>query len=166
MFCPQCGAANDETDRFCRACGLDLSRRTRPDATADHPQDYQQDYQQDYAGDYQQTYPQDHQAYRPAYQTPPSHGGGRHVPSYMGWAIVVLLFCFWPTGIAAVVNAGRVGNQVALGDIAGAEESSRRAKMWCWASLGIAVVLWLMALLLWYFYYREVLDLYNPYDLL
>ncbi len=63
-----------------------------------------------------------------------------NIPSYMGWAIAVLILCFWPTGIAAVVHASRVNSRLALGDIAGAQESSRKAKMWCWITFAIAVI--------------------------
>jgi hypothetical protein len=57
----------------------------------------------------------------------------------MAWAIITLILCFWPTGIAAVVYASRVGDRLAIGDIAGAREASRKAKMWSWISFGIAL---------------------------
>jgi hypothetical protein len=61
------------------------------------------------------------------------------IPNYLGWAIAVLILCFWPTGIAAVVYAVKVNNKLALGDIAAAQEASRKAKMWCWVSFIVAV---------------------------
>jgi len=57
----------------------------------------------------------------------------------MGWAIATLILCFWPTGIVAVVYASKVGNRLALGDVLGAQEASRKAKMWCWITFGIGV---------------------------
>ena len=48
----------------------------------------------------------------------------------MGWAIATLILCFWPTGIVAVVYASKVGNRLAVGDVPGAQEASRKAKMW------------------------------------
>lgn len=161
MYCPQCGGTNDDTAKFCNSCGLDLAGYKEqwagpvgePTAPAQSTQQssaqpappygqpdqstYQQPYQAPYQPPYQQQYPSTYQPqYRPisGYVPPPN------VPSYMGWAIAVLILCFWPTGIAAVVYASQVGNKLALGDIAGAQESSRKAKMWCWISFIIAIV--------------------------
>jgi hypothetical protein len=63
----------------------------------------------------------------------------RDVPTYLAQAILVTLFCFWPTGIPAIVNAARVNSKLVRGDYAGALEASRKAKMWCWISLGVGV---------------------------
>jgi hypothetical protein len=118
MYCPRCGATNEDSARFCNACGSDLSRpQQQVQATP---------------------------AYQPAYQAPQyrpvaSYGAIPRIPSYMGWAIAVLILCFWPTGIAAVVYASQVDNKLAFGDIAGAQESSRKAKMWCWITFGIGI---------------------------
>ena len=56
---------------------------------------------------------------------------GAAVDNYMVWAVLVTLFCFLPTGIAAIVFASQVSTKLAAGDYAGAMESSRKAKMWC-----------------------------------
>jgi hypothetical protein len=146
MFCPKCGATNDDAARFCGACGLDLSNyRTQPGAPVQ--QAYQQPTQQAYQPPVQQVtvYQQPNQA--PGYGAM-GYGAMPRVASHMGWAIAVLILCFWPTGIAAVVNASRVNNRLALGDIAGAQESSRKAKMWCWITFGIGVVLAILVILL------------------
>ena len=73
--------------------------------------------------------------YQPAY----NYGNVPKIPSYLAWAIVTLILCFWPTGIVAVVYASKVGNRLVLGDVPGAQEASRKAKMWCWITFGIAV---------------------------
>ena len=68
------------------------------------------------------------------------------VPTYLVWAILVTLLCFLPTGIVAIVYATQVSNKLAVGDVAGARDSSGKAKMWCIISavggilLGIALV--------------------------
>lgn len=68
------------------------------------------------------------------------------IPTYLAWAILVTLLCFLPTGIAAIVYASQVSSKLAVGDVAGAMESSRKAKMWTIISavagivLGIALV--------------------------
>ena len=99
-------------------------------------------YQQGYPAGYQQP------VYPPAgYQRPGyNYGTIPNIPSYMGWAIATLILCFWPTGIVAVVFASRVGNRLALGDIPGAQEASRKAKMWTWITFGIGVALWIIVI--------------------
>jgi hypothetical protein len=49
------------------------------------------------------------------------------IPSHLGWAIAGLILC-WPFGIAAIVNATRVDSWILRGEIARAEEASRKAK--------------------------------------
>jgi hypothetical protein len=159
MWCPRCGAANDDGARFCSSCGTDMGSSGQQQGAGGQPPTYQQPYQQTYQQPYQQQYQQPYQA--PRYASGPGYGAVPHVPSYMGWAIVVLILCFWPTGIAAVVNASRVGNMLALGNIAGAQESSRKAKMWCWITFGIGVAWAIIVSLVWYFYWRTAVGLYD-----
>jgi len=163
MYCPQCGGTNDDTARFCSACGLDLGKykeQWREPGKAYEGQTrsaYEQPVQQTPA--YQQPpyhQPPYQQQYQPTYQAAPYRAAGGYgaipnIPSYMGWAIAVLICCFWPTGIAAVVYASQVGNKLALGDVAGAQEASRKAKMWCWISFGIAIAGVALAILIWIF---------------
>jgi hypothetical protein len=102
-------------------------------------------YQQ--APTYQQAPPYRQTPYPGNYQGPPYAPYGPHgpygqiarIPSYLGWAIAVLILCFWPTGIVAVVYASQVDNKLVTGDIPGAQYSSRRAKLWCWITFGIGV---------------------------
>jgi hypothetical protein len=158
MYCPRCGGANDDTARFCSACGLDLAKYKEqwqeggsPDSGVSQPA-YRQPANQ--PPTHQQ--PPYQQQYQPVYQPPSYRAAGGYgtipnIPSYMGWAIAVLILCFWPTGIAAVVYASQVGNKLALGDIEGARESSRKAKMWCWISFGIAIAGVALAVIIWIF---------------
>ena len=141
MYCPQCGGNNEDSAKFCTKCGLDLDKHRQPpqgpgaestgQQTGQQPPPYQQQYQQQY----QQTRQPPPQYFQPA----SAHGAVPRIPSYMAWAIVTLILCFWPTGIVAVVYASQVGNKLTLGDYAGAQESSRKAKVWCWVTFGIAI---------------------------
>lgn len=65
---------------------------------------------------------------------------GMPPPNYLVWAILVTLFCFLPTGIAAIVFASQVGTKWAAGDAVGALDSSNKAKTWCIVSAAIGVV--------------------------
>lgn len=62
------------------------------------------------------------------------------VPNYLVWAILVTLFCFLPTGIAAIVFASQVNTKLAAGDVAGAVEASNKAKLWTIISAVVGVV--------------------------
>jgi len=63
-----------------------------------------------------------------------------HVPNYLVPAIFATLCCCLPFGIPSIVYAAQVNGKLSAGDIAGAEEASRKAKMWFWIAfcLGLA----------------------------
>jgi ABC-type Fe3+ transport system permease subunit len=70
-----------------------------------------------------------------------------YVPNYLVQAILVTLFCCIPFGIVAIVYAAQVNSKLAIGDLKGAQESSKNAKTWCWVSFGIGlavIVLWII----------------------
>lgn len=57
------------------------------------------------------------------------------VPNYLTRAILVTIFCCLPFGIPAIVYASQVNGKLQAGDSAGAQESSRKARLWCWWSV-------------------------------
>lgn len=72
---------------------------------------------------------------------------GPTIPNYLVQAILVTLCCCLPFGVVAIVYAAQVNGKLAGGDMNGAMESSRNAKMWCWIALGAGLVaqcIWLM----------------------
>ena len=69
-------------------------------------------------------------AYRPA-----------NLQTYMIPAVLVTLFCFLPTGIAALVYASQVTAKLNAGDIRGAEKASANARTWVIVSAVAGVVL-------------------------
>ena len=67
------------------------------------------------------------------------------VPNYLVQAILVTIFCCLPFGIVSIVFAAQVNGKVAIGDYAGARETSNKAKTWAWVSFGVG----LAGLLIW-----------------
>ena len=72
----------------------------------------------------------------------PSLGGSPptpHLPisNYLLPAILVTIFCCTPLGIPAVVYAAKVDGLMSRGDLGGAEEASKKAKLWMWISFGL-----------------------------
>ena len=78
---------------------------------------------------------------------PPATGGTTTVPNYLVPAIVSI-FCCWPLGIVAVIFAAQVNGKVASGDIAGATDASKKAKLFSFIAIGIGLVVGLIYLLL------------------
>jgi hypothetical protein len=73
------------------------------------------------------------------------------IPNYLTPSILVTVFCCLPLGIPAIVYAAQVNAKIQAGDVAGAKESSRRAKLWSWWSFGIglaSVVIWILVSIL------------------
>ncbi|MFZ3365502.1 MAG: CD225/dispanin family protein [Candidatus Sulfotelmatobacter sp.] len=58
------------------------------------------------------------------------------MPNYLVFAILATVLCCLPAGIPAIVYAAQVNGKLQAGDIAGAQDASKNAKMWCWISLG------------------------------
>jgi len=61
------------------------------------------------------------------------------VRSHLVAAVLVTLFCFAPTGVAAVVWAGNVRTRLALGDVEGAQRASTVARRLCLVSVALTL---------------------------
>lgn len=84
-----------------------------------------------------------HQQFGPS-AWPGQYQGQRQIPqTYMTAAILVTLFCFLPTGIAAIVFSSQVSAKGNAGDFEGAAESSRKARLWVIVSLAVGVFAWI-----------------------
>jgi hypothetical protein len=75
--------------------------------------------------------------------TPPPAGGSATVPNYLVPAIISI-FCCWPLAIPAIIFATQVNGKVAAGDIAGAQDASKKAKTFSFIAIGIGVAIWLI----------------------
>ena len=71
---------------------------------------------------------------------PPPTDVPANVPNYLVPAIISL-FCCWPLGIVAVIFAAQVNGKVASGDIAGAADSSKKAKLFSFISIGLGLAM-------------------------
>ena len=71
---------------------------------------------------------------------PPAAGGGTGtVPNYMVPAIISI-FCCWPLAIPAIIFATQGNSKLAAGDTAGAEDASKKAKMFAFIAIGLGVL--------------------------
>src|SRR5437763_465255 len=69
---------------------------------------------------------------------PPPAGGSATVPNYLVPAIISI-FCCWPLAIPAIIFATQVNGKVAAGDIAGAQDASKKAKMFSFIAIGLGL---------------------------
>jgi len=74
---------------------------------------------------------------------PPAAGGTATVPNYLVPAIISI-FCCWPLAIAAIIFATQVNGKVAAGDIAGAEDASKKAKLFSFIAIGIGLLFYVV----------------------
>lgn len=72
-------------------------------------------------------------------------------PKHTTYAIVTLIFCFWPLSLIALIRGSDIENRWAMGDIAGAERASRDARNFCRWSLIVGIVSWGFILLYFLF---------------
>ena len=119
-----------------------------PDWGGDAPEWQQQPGSgQPYRGGYQQAPGPAAPQYGPGYPQPvppqsqASWPGAMAQPiqTYLVPAILVTLFCFLPTGIAAIVYATQVSSKRDAGDYIGAARASKQGRMWTIVSLAVGV---------------------------
>jgi hypothetical protein len=73
------------------------------------------------------------------------------VPNYLIPAILSTIFCCLPLGVVSIIFATQVNSKVATGDIAGATEASRKAKMFSFIAVGLGVLTWVCVVIMWIF---------------
>lgn len=116
MTCPNCGSSNLDNASICVNCGRPLTAPPPP------PPSVQASY----------TPPPPS-----SYGVPPAV---EPIPNYLVQSILVTLCCCLPLGVVAIIFAAQVNSKLAAGDIAGAREASKNAKLFCWIGFGIGIV--------------------------
>jgi Interferon-induced transmembrane protein/zinc-ribbon domain len=73
------------------------------------------------------------------------------VPNYLVHSIVTTVCCCLPFGIVALVYSAQVNSKLAAGDVAGAQASSKNAKIWAIVAFiaGIVVYIGSAAVVFW-----------------
>jgi hypothetical protein len=77
------------------------------------------------------------------------------VPNYLVQSILVTLCCCLPLGIPAIIFAAQVNGKLKNGDVAGAQASSAKAKMWCWIAFGCGIVANIIVGIIQFFFVRK-----------
>jgi hypothetical protein len=70
-----------------------------------------------------------------------------NIPNYLIPAILSLICC-WPLSIVAIIFAAQVNGKVASGDIQGAMEASKKAKLFSFIAIGIGLALGILYILI------------------
>lgn len=158
--CKQCGAANEETAKWCQNCGANLtenefgfSNGNPADAQTDRaanteqtPPPYGAQNTPPYGTQTPPPYgttPPPYGSYQNGYQQPgqqPNYYPAGTVPNHMVKAIVSIFFCTI-LGIIAIVYASQVNTKLAAGDLAGAQQSAKTANTCATVGLVVGIVL-------------------------
>ena len=72
---------------------------------------------------------------------PPAAGATDKVSNYLVPAILSAICCF-PLGIISIIFAAQVNGKVQAGDIAGAMDASKKAKLFSFIFLGLGILIW------------------------
>jgi ABC-type Fe3+ transport system permease subunit len=59
-------------------------------------------------------------------------------------ASIISIFFFWPLAIPAIINASKVNERLAAGDIAGAQTASDESRKWSKLAFIVGGILWVL----------------------
>lgn len=82
------------------------------------------------------------------WSTPPASS---EIPNYLIPAILATVFCCLPLGVVSIIFATQVNSKIAAGDLAGAAESSKKAKMFMFLAVGGGLLVWVFVIVMWIF---------------
>ena len=78
---------------------------------------------------------------------PPPVSAPANIPNYL----ILSVFCCWPLSIVAIIFAAQVNGKVAAGDIQGAMDASKKAKLFSFIAIGIGLVGCVIGVVWWVF---------------
>jgi hypothetical protein len=81
--------------------------------------------------------------------TPPPFGAPANIPNYLIPAILATIFCCLPVGVVSIIFAAQVSGKISAGDMAGAMDASRKAKMFMFIAVGLGLLVWVTVIILW-----------------
>lgn len=62
-------------------------------------------------------------------------------PNYLVWAILSTILCFLPLGVVSIVYSTQVNSKWAMGDWAGAQDASKKAKNFAiWSAVAAVII--------------------------
>jgi hypothetical protein len=87
---------------------------------------------------------------------PPPYGAsgvpgiqGTPPPNYLVWSILSTILCCLPLGVVSIVFSTQVNTKWALGDVAGAQDASEKAKRFAiWAAIAWVIIAVLYGILI------------------
>jgi hypothetical protein len=126
--CPNCGTNNLDNASVCVNCGRSLM--SQPAQTYTPPPPPSSSYGSGGPG-----------SGGPGSGGPGYGAPAASIPNYLWQSIVVTLCCCLPLGVVAIIFAAQVNSKLAAGDIAGAQDASRKAKMFCLIAVGLGLVI-------------------------
>ncbi|MDQ3279850.1 MAG: CD225/dispanin family protein [Acidobacteriota bacterium] len=127
ISCPHCGTSNLDNSAICANCGRALAVPPAPEMQSS----------------YTPPPPPPAGSYAPppsSYPPPGMMPTGERIPNYLVQSILVTLCCCLPLGIVAIIFAAQVNSKIAMGDIAGARDASKKAKMFCLIAVLLGIV--------------------------
>jgi hypothetical protein len=81
----------------------------------------------------------------------PSSGATANIPNYLIPAILATIFCCLPVGVVSIIFAAQVSGKISAGDMAGAMDASRKAKMFMFIAVGAGVLTYVIVIVMWIF---------------
>jgi hypothetical protein len=83
------------------------------------------------------------------WSTPSSSDASATIPNYLIPAILSTVLCCLPLGVVSIIFATQVNSKLAAGDTAGAMESSKKAKLFMFISVGLGVLTYGIVIVIW-----------------
>ena len=83
----------------------------------------------------------------------PGADASANIPNYLIPAIASTVLCCLPAGVASIIFATQVNTKIAAGDIAGAMESSKKAKMFMLIAIGLGVLTYVIVIVCWIIFF-------------